>query len=66
MACPLPNEAINTKILCYADDALVLVYDEDDLARLKIHMEVFCNASNFKFNFNKVEAFSRSDLNTWA
>jgi hypothetical protein len=59
------EQAINTKILCYADDALVLIHNIDDLSRLKTHMDVFCNASNSKFNFNKVKAFSLSGLNSW-
>lgn len=59
------EDTINTKILCYADDALVLVHDIEDLSRLNHHMDVFCNASNAKFNFNKVEAFSLSGQNTW-
>jgi hypothetical protein len=59
------EQAINTKILCYADDARVLIHDGDDLSRLKNHMDVFCNSSNTKFNFNKVEAFSLSGLNIW-
>jgi hypothetical protein len=59
------EESITTKILCYADDALVLVHDVDDLYRLKSHMGLFCNASNAKFNYNKVEAFSLSGRNTW-
>ncbi|KAI9361390.1 hypothetical protein BD770DRAFT_310425, partial [Pilaira anomala] len=51
--------------LCYADDALVLLHDTDDLARLSIHMDLFCQASNAKFNFNKIEAFTLSGHNSW-
>lgn len=60
-----PNLAINTKILCYADDALVLVKDKEDLERLSNHMDTFCEASNAKFNFDKIEAFSLSGDNVW-
>jgi hypothetical protein len=42
------NDSNNTKILCYADDALVLVLDVEDLSRLKQHVDVFCRASNAK------------------
>ncbi|KAK4519269.1 uncharacterized protein ATC70_009501 [Mucor velutinosus] len=54
-----------TKLLCYADDALVFVHDSADLARLQIHMSRYCGASNAKFNYDKVEAFSVSGRDTW-
>jgi hypothetical protein len=59
------EESITTKILCYTNDALVLVHDVDELYRLKSHMGLFCNASNATFNYNKVDTFSLSGLNTW-
>ena len=54
-----------TKLLCYADDALVFVHDSNDLARLQLHMNRYCGASNAKFNHDKVEAFSISGRDTW-
>ena len=54
-----------TKLLCYADDALVFVHDPADLARLQLHMTRYCGASNAKFNHDKVEAFSVSGRDTW-
>jgi hypothetical protein len=60
------NEAINTKILCYADDALVFLQDVDDLSRLKIHRRRFAMRLMLQFNFNKIEAFSLSGINIWS
>jgi len=57
--------AERTKVLCYADDALVFVHDPGDLSRLQIHMTRYCSASNAKFNYNKVDAFSVSGRDTW-
>ncbi|KAK4518914.1 uncharacterized protein ATC70_009140 [Mucor velutinosus] len=55
-----------SKILCYADDAFVFVQDLPDLARLEYHLDVYCNATNAKINYNKVEAISLSGQNTWS
>jgi hypothetical protein len=54
-----------SKILCYADDAFVFVKDLPDLARLEYHLGVYCQATNAKINYNKVEAVSLSGQNTW-
>lgn len=54
-----------TKVLCYADDALVFVHDSNDLSRLDDHMSLYCAASNAKFNNDKVQAFSVSGRDTW-
>ncbi|KAK4518737.1 uncharacterized protein ATC70_008959 [Mucor velutinosus] len=54
-----------TKLLCYADDALVFIHDSNDLTRLQLHMARYCAASNAKFNNAKVEAFSVSGRDTW-
>ena len=54
-----------TKLLCYADDALVFVHNTQDLSRLETHMTNYCLASNAKFNNDKVQAFSVSGRNTW-
>lgn len=54
-----------SKILCYADDAFVFVQDLPDLARLNYHLDVYCQATNAKINYNKVEAVSLSGQNTW-
>jgi exonuclease III len=55
---------IPTKILCYADDALVFVHDKQDLRLLKYYMDLFCRASNARFNYSKVDAFSLSGRDT--
>ncbi|GAN11541.1 conserved hypothetical protein, partial [Mucor ambiguus] len=55
-----------SKILCYADDAFVFVQDLPDLARLEYHLDVYCNATNAKINYNKVEAISLPGQNTWS
>ncbi|CEP13066.1 hypothetical protein, partial, partial [Parasitella parasitica] len=55
---------ITTKILCYADDALVFVHDKQDLRLLAYYMDLFCRASNARFNYSKVEAFSISGRDT--
>ncbi|CEP08908.1 hypothetical protein, partial, partial [Parasitella parasitica] len=54
-----------TKVLCYADDALVFVHNVDDFYRVQLHMERYCAASNAKFNNSKVQAFSVSGRNIW-
>ncbi|KAK4510370.1 Vacuolar protein sorting-associated protein 70 [Mucor velutinosus] len=54
-----------TRLLCYADDALVFVHDAQDLSRLQLHMSRYCAASNAKFNCDKVQAFSVSGRDTW-
>lgn len=53
-----------TKLLCYADDALVFVHDANDLTRLQLHMTRYCAASNVKSNNYKVQAFSVSGRDT--
>lgn len=55
-----------TKLLCYADDALVFVHDPHDFTRLQVHMNRYCSASNAKFNYEKVQAFSISGRDTWS
>lgn len=57
---------VKSRVLCYADDTLVLVHDEVDLSRLFTCMDLFFRASNAKFNYSKAEAFSLSGLNTWS
>jgi hypothetical protein len=57
--------AERTKVLCYADDAMVFAHDPSDLSRLQIHMARYCSASNAKFNYDKVDAFSVSGRDTW-
>ncbi|KAK4512395.1 uncharacterized protein ATC70_003094 [Mucor velutinosus] len=52
------------KVLCYADDALVFVHNPGDLSRIQLHMSRYCGASNAKFNYDKVEAFSVSGRDT--
>ncbi|CEP09945.1 hypothetical protein [Parasitella parasitica] len=42
-----------TKILCYADDALVFVHDASDLGRLQVHMDRYRAASNARFHHSK-------------
>ena len=59
-----PQSPITTKILCYADDALVFVHDRQDLRLLKSYMDIFCRASNARFNYSKVDAFSISGRDT--
>jgi hypothetical protein len=58
--------SISTKLLCYADDALVLIHNPADLRCLKEHMNLFCSASNACFNYNKTEAFSLSGSPIWS
>lgn len=38
----------------------------NDLTRLQLHMSRYCSASNAKFNYDKVQAFSISDRDTWS
>ncbi|KAG1123853.1 hypothetical protein G6F42_010167 [Rhizopus arrhizus] len=57
--------SLQTKVLAYADDALVFVHDRADLRLLRYYMGLFCRASNAKFNYNKVEAFSLSGRDSW-
>ncbi|CAO0789273.1 unnamed protein product [Mucor circinelloides] len=59
-------EIHQTKILCYADDAFAFIQDLPDLARLEYHLNVYCQATNAKINYNKVEAISLSGRNTWS
>lgn len=61
---PATISPINTKLLCYADDALVFVHDQQDLRLLSYYMDLFCRASNARFNYTKVEAFSVSGRDT--
>ncbi|CEP08031.1 hypothetical protein [Parasitella parasitica] len=56
--------SLTTKILCYADDALVFTHDKQDLRLLKYYMDLFCRASNAQFNYSKVDAFSLFGRNT--
>ncbi|CEP09836.1 hypothetical protein, partial, partial [Parasitella parasitica] len=60
-----PVPSVNTKLLCYADDALVFINNRNDLRLLDYYMDLFCRASNAKFNYNKVEAFSLSGRDHW-
>jgi hypothetical protein len=53
------------KILCYADDTLVFIQSITDLNRLQLHIHTYCEASNAKINFDKVQALSLSGKNTW-
>jgi hypothetical protein len=54
-----------TKVLRYADDALVFVHNIQDLTRLERYMALYYRASNAKFNNdNKVQAFSVSGRGT--
>lgn len=57
--------AQRTKVLCYADDALVFVHNSQDLAQLETYMNIYCSASNSKFNHDKVQAISVSGRDTW-
>ena len=51
-------ETKRTKVLCYADDALVFVHKLGNLTRLQIHISRYYEALNAKFNYDKVEPFS--------
>jgi endonuclease/exonuclease/phosphatase family metal-dependent hydrolase len=63
---PASAQPLSTKVLAYADDALVFVHNRADLRLLRYYMGLFRRASNAKFNYNKVEAFSLSGRDTWA
>lgn len=54
-----------TKVLCYADDVLVFIHDIQDLGRLKSVMNIYYNASDAKFNNDKVQTFPISGRDTW-
>lgn len=58
-------DILQTKVLCYSNDAFVFVHDYLDLSRLISTMELFYSASNAKFNNNKVEVFLISGRDTW-
>jgi hypothetical protein len=59
------SQSKRTKILCYADDALVFFHSPNDLIRLQSHLTTFSSASNAKINYSKVEAISLSGENLW-
>lgn len=67
---PQNSSVITIKILRYANDALVFVHDRQDLRLLsRSYIDLFCRASNARFNYTKVEAFSISGRDTtsfWA
>lgn len=54
-----------SKVLCYADDALIFVHDVGGLNQLRKHMTRHCAASNAKFNQKRVQAFLVCGRDTW-